>query len=784
MTSDALRTIPRNDEGVRSSEALAVCVLLLSCFTVDAVVVVSSTLLLVGSYHLGKSVLGRFISLRDLPVVFITVLHTTFGLIAMALAALVVLPVVEVRWSASLLLSAGLLLGLRTHSRSSFLKFCQSFRATKLTPSRDSIALLLVTLVFLGRDFRWANLSALGVGLGLIALNTRRVFFLGRLTGVVAATGVFALGLVRRGELWWFVSNDHHWFEALSTSTSLFGPWDTLGINMDIGLRYHFLTYLIAGMLSELLGLEAFVALTRILPVLIALAVSATVISLLNGLRRFSVMSTTFAAISMAVLLSYSHASPSHTFSMLLLLLTVGIVLFGDMAPNWSLQIGFGVVWAMAVALAKASAIPALLAGLIGLFVVDLFRHQRVRILVFVMSFVTVGSLYVLWQLVSDRTAGQLQTGVLFGYAYERMGDLQTLGNTRLGIVAALLVTSSLFLPISVAAFAPVNRAMFNGDFDIVERLRWFALPVSTFGVLTAILRGNFSIGYFVTAALYVMFIPGLVVICSAIDDAITSWGIVRTLLFFTVIPILAQLLRLQIRPAFNGGERIEVFVRSVLYTSWVLPIAAVATLSLIRVLSRSTPTVRLVPLFVVWSVGVLLAPTVFSPNTLEKGPDLEPEQISLALGSVDEIGAGTWIRLNTSKQAVFATNHFCGSRCAGPGWFEADLNLPRTGYRLSPSDTEYGGANFFLAIYSERRFLAQGPYHLLTAGASSILLRDRIETALKFADSSSQESKASLIRLGATHVIIDRRVTPRQQWPLAREVFRNATFSVLELTT
>jgi preprotein translocase subunit SecG len=29
-----------------------------------------------------------------------------------------------------------------------------------------------------------------------------------------------------------------------------------------------------------------------------------------------------------------------------------------------------------------------------------------------------------------------------------------------------------------------------------------------------------------------------------------------------------------------------------------------------------------------------------------------------------------------------------------------------------------------------------------------------------------------------------NRRVTSRQQWPLAKEVFRNATFSVLELTT
>ena len=774
----------RTTEGVGSVGLLVVCLFLLACFTVNVATVVGMTLLLIGAYRVGRSLLRKLISFGALPDLFIVVLSTTVGLIVVSLVALVLLPVIDIQWSASLLFGVGILIGLRAHLERITANRHQLFRLSSLTSLRGCVALLFVTLVFLSRDFRWANPAAIGLAIALLALSIKMTSTRLRVIGVAAGGGVFVFGLTTRSEFWWFVTNDHHWFEALAISTVDYGPWDSLGINMDVGLRYHFLAYLISGTLSKVLFLDPFISLTRVLPVLIALAVSATVISLLNGLGRFSSRSTTISAASIAFILNFSHASPSHTFSMLLLLLTLGMVIFGAFSSHWVLQSSSGVIWAIVLALAKASAVLPVLLGIVGLWVLDVFRKQRFNNFIFSASFAIVSSMYVLWQIVSDRTSGQLQTGVLFGYAYERMGDLQTLGYSKLGIASALLVTSSVFVPICISAFLPSDLKTTLQGHKVVERLRWFALPVSAFGILTAVLRGNFSIGYFVTAALYVMIIPALVVICRVIDDATARWGSTRTILLFLSIPIAAQLLRLQIRPAFNGGSRSEIFARAVLYTSWILPAAAIVVLCLTRIFWGNWKSLRLASLFVIWSFGVLLMPFLVSPNTLEKGPELKPEQKTEAIGSTDEISVGTWLRLNTSKDAVFATNHFCGAPCAGSGWFERDLNLPRTGYRLSPTPTAYGGANFFLAIYSERRFLVQGPYHLLTSGVNAQLLKNRVETALEFAETSSQNSKVALLRLGATHMIVDRSVISRKHWPGAREVFRNSTFSVLELTT
>ena len=236
--------------------------------------------------------------------------------------------------------------------------------------------------------------------------------------------------------------------------------------------------------------------------------------------------------------------------------------------------------------------------------------------------------------------------------------------------------------------------------------------------------------------------------------------------------------------PRFNGGEHFEILLRSILKTPWIVPLVVLTVIQFCSRVRNSNYVTDKASVLVAWTVIAIVAPTITNPYSLEKGPDAVSSELAMVVGSDDEIAVGKWLKNNVSMSAVLATNHFCGSECTGSGWFRRDVELPRKGFQFVASPTQYGGANFFLAIYSQRRFLAQGTYHLLASGSDRQLLIDRVESTLEFIENPMASTYSKLRALGATHVVVDKSVTASRDWgSWVKQRYSNRTFVVLELT-
>jgi hypothetical protein len=752
-------------------------------FVSDVVGSISLTMSMIGAYGVGVAVLHRVLQFGQSENILTVIVRTVSGLVTISLLSLALQPLVNVRITSTATLTAGVMVVVVNVFRRRKAATAAHGSQPHDVPCGETIAIFVIAFLYLGRDFRWANTAFLGALLVMAGMAGRIRNRTLRLAALSVGCSVVVLSAVLRGGLWWYVTNDHHWFEAIGDSVALFGPWDPLGINADIGLRYHFLTYLISTILGSVFSLEPFLMLTRGLPVLIAVSISATFWSILGSLIRAKIAPRLVGAALVPFLFNYSHASPSHTFGVLLLMLLMAVVLLIPMAQSSIAQLLFGTASALALTLAKASVVPPAILGVVAVAALAKYRRRTVNGIWFTVAFLLVSVTYILWQLFSSRASDQLETGQLFGYALERSGDLKGLGYTRLGVISMLLVTSALFVPLILSWIVTKSHKLGSVRSGHSERLVWFVAPTLAYGLALAVLRGNHSIGYFVTAALYVMAVPMILVIVNLVENLSIEKSRWKSAVTVLVIPLIVWAVQRLILPTINGGERFEVFLRSFVKTPWIVPLVVVLISHFAsRGMSRKSPTLS-ASLVIAWSVIVFVAPTLTSPYSLEKGPDATASELASVIGSEDEIAVGEWLKSNLASSAVLATNHFCGEQCAGVGWFTRDVELPKKGFQFAATPTQYGGANFFLAIYSQRRFLAQGTYHLLAAGSKPELLIERVDSSLDFIENPTALAHSRLRSLGATHVVVDKTVTLKRNWdPWGTQKYSNSTFVVLEL--
>jgi hypothetical protein len=169
--------------------------------------------------------------------------------------------------------------------------------------------------------------------------------------------------------------------------------------------------------------------------------------------------------------------------------------------------------------------------------------------------------------------------------------------------------------------------------------------------------------------------------------------------------------------------------------------------------------------------------------DRLTKGPELSVEESATAIGTTDEITVGKWLRTNTDKSSLIATNHFCGPACSGADWFENDYLRLNDTYIFPASPTGYGTFNFILSNYAERRFLIEGARFLLVNGMPREDVRERMNATLAFANEPSEASFGSLQNFGVDYFVIDKQSTTQRDWGLTTsKLYENDTFIVLEL--
>jgi hypothetical protein len=162
-------------------------------------------------------------------------------------------------------------------------------------------------------------------------------------------------------------------------------------------------------------------------------------------------------------------------------------------------------------------------------------------------------------------------------------------------------------------------------------------------------------------------------------------------------------------------------------------------------------------------------------------GPSVyESSQINDAAFPTSNLRAvGKYIRLNTDKDLILATNDFC---CFGNYWWESiakNVNF----YMSLGTPLRWGGDNHLLVAESRRRILIQGLAFQLGADTPSPEQIQRMSLSLEFANQPNTSTLVNLQRAGVSGFVVNLDLTKHRDWSeFAIERFQSGNYLYLEL--
>ena len=252
--------------------------------------------------------------------------------------------------------------------------------------------------------FGWAAPSVIVLGIYLfgfrkrsnLGANThhnidwpRRSVVVGLLLGCGIGLAAVIVNLSRYPLHWTGAWNQYHpdmvFFEALANSIARFGPGNSIFMTGE-DFRYHWFTYAWSGQLTDSLGLEPFVVLTRVLPVVTVLAAAALAASWAGkytktiwvpGLAAVLITAGGYVGASYGTLLNFDSPSQALT-SVWLLVFSFAVLEYLNGALSHR---ALWVVGALSIACMGGKANAAIVAvGAVGLlFLVGLIRRSPWR---------------------------------------------------------------------------------------------------------------------------------------------------------------------------------------------------------------------------------------------------------------------------------------------------------------------------------------------------------------------------------------------------------------------
>ena len=646
------------------------------------------------------------------------------------------------------------------------------------------LGVVSIAFLYLAQDSHWPTAVFATGTCVFIALTCRPKKVWIRASVFTVTTAGFIGGVVasihNRPPFWHYLTDDFRVFESLSRSIWDYGPQDEFGTLGTIGAQYHISTYAYSGLLDRLSGASTFIVLNRAMLVLTALLLSTIVWAFLRRDGGKNRLINLGLAAMFPLFFDYSFTSPSYCFGLFFYL--VGVFFWTDhqrRVKPW-LQVSIGFLITVFIMTTKISNMPVVLSGLGVLALYALARKPswaKSALINFTTTLITTG-IYFFVFLANGRTSSQLESMYAFGYARRIAGDLVTISDPVTRISASLMYTSLyLVLPIvAVLYFFTIHRRLH-------PQLLIFVLPAVPLLLITALFGGADASGYFVLASLGVLNIALIVFVSKFFSDF--NWRVRQNqqIAGFALIAGLLGLLTHRSVAYFNGGTANEILTRSILQSHWVSALLlSLIAYGLFRV-GKNRKKQSFLILFIVAELMCFTSINAMLLDRLTKGPELTASESATAIGTTDEIAVGQWLRTNTEKSSLIATNHFCGPACSGADWFENDYLRLNDTYIFPASPTGYGTFNFILSNYAERRFLIEGARFLLVNGMPREDVRERMNAALAFANEPSEASLSSLQAFGVDYFVIDKQSTTQRDWGLTTsKLYENDTFIVLEL--
>ena len=657
-------------------------------------------------------------------------------------------------------------------------------RAAHDSTAIEWLEVISIAFLYLAQDSHWPTAVFVAGTCLFVAFNwrTKTKWLMASVFAVTSAgfIGGVVASIHNRPPFWHYLTDDFRVFESLSRSIWDFGPQDEFGTLGTIGAQYHISTYAYSGLLDRLSGASTFIVLNRAMLVLTALLLSTIIWAFLRRDGGKNQIINLGLAAMFPLFFDYSFTSPSYCFG--LFYYFVGVFFWTDhqhRVKPW-IQVFIGFLITSLIMTTKVSNMPAVLSGLGLLALYAIARKPswaKSALVNFVTTFITTGVYFFVF-LTNGRTSTQLNSMYAFGFARGIAGDLAKITDPVARNSASLIYTSLyLVLPIvAVLYFFSLHRRLH-------PQLLIFVLPAVPLLLITALFGGADASGYFVLASLGILNIALIVFVSRFFSDF--NWRVRQNqqIAGFTLIAGLLGLLTHRSVAYFNGGTANEILTRSILQSHWVSALLfSFIAYGLFR-FSKNGKKQSFLILFIVAELMCFTSINAMLLDRLTKGPELSVEESATAIGTTDEITVGKWLRTNTVKSSLIATNHFCGPACSGADWFENDYQRLNDTYIFPESPTGYGTFNFILSDYAERRFLIEGARFLLVNGMPREDVRERMNVALAFANEPSEASLSSLQAFGVDYFVIDKQSTTQRGWGLTTsKLYENDTFIVLKL--
>ena len=645
-------------------------------------------------------------------------------------------------------------------------------------------AIVVISFLYLAQDSNWPAYLFFGGTLIVFSLKfisrTRHIFFLIGLPIACASFYFFVLSFMDRAPYWWYLSDDFRMFESLSRSIWNYGPNDSLGTLATIGAQYHYVTYAYSGLIDLVSNSSEFIVLNKITLVVCALSMSAIVIAILKREgAKIGLLSFCLAA-CYPLFFDYSFTSPSYCFGLFFFLVAVYYWTDFRNSDSYLLRIIFNLLFMTMLMLSKVSNVPAAIAGLafLAFYGYMLNTGWKIYSLINLFSSSIAAGIYFVLFLANGRSSTQINSFYAFGYAQRLAGDLISIENPTMRIIASLMYTS---IYLALPLFGTIFFLLLTKKEAPTTLL--FALPALPLVVITALFGGHDMSGYFVLSALGLLNLTTLLYLQNSLKNQFSDKQSMAKLLLLGALSAVAVLVFQQAKANFNGSTSLEIVVRSFFVSTWLIPIFIVPLFYFF--LRKNLSNRRL------WIASSLIFSALVSLMTVEfnnldrmtKGGELESSQSWVAIGTPDQQSVGKWLLENTFPTDLIATNHFCGKTCAGPDWFANDMNRLDSTLNIPASDTGYGGFNFWLSLYSQRRFLVEGSRFLLINGMDREVLLNRMNASLEFANEPLPSNLFVIQSLGVDYFVVDKESTSVQDWTnFANTKYENETFIVLEL--
>jgi hypothetical protein len=137
---------------------------------------------------------------------------------------------------------------------------------------------------------------------------------------------------------------------------------------------------------------------------------------------------------------------------------------------------------------------------------------------------------------------------------------------------------------------------------------------------------------------------------------------------------------------------------------------------------------------------------------------------VEWSIGTKEVERVGKWLGANTKESSIIVTNYFCSGdlSCSSSNWWQMQIEYVKQhpafyneGCSFCNPDTLFGGADYSLAAYSDRRFLILGPRFQSGLGMPSEIVRDRVQISLDIVSELTKGKAPSVHLADVSHAVV-----------------------------